>query len=53
MMASIGAGIYAAPNDIAWRSILVNGGVVFVYRLQKGWMSVSEQDLPLRLAYRL
>ena len=36
MMASIGAGIYAAPNDIAWRSILVNGGVVFVYRLAKG-----------------
>ena len=36
MMASIGAGIYAAPNDIAWRSFLVNGGVVFVYRLAKG-----------------
>ena len=35
MMASIGTGIYAAPNDIAWRSFLVNGGVVFVYRLKE------------------
>lgn len=35
MMASIGTGIYSAPNDIAWRSFLVNGGVVFVYRLKE------------------
>lgn len=34
MMASIGAGIYAAPNDIAWRSVLANGGAVFVYRVR-------------------
>ena len=35
IMASLGAGIYSAPNDIALRSILVNGGIVFVYRLKK------------------
>lgn len=35
MMTSIGTGIYSAPNDIAWRSFLVNGGVVFVYRLKE------------------
>lgn len=35
IISSLGAGIYSAPNDIAWRSILVNGAVVFAYRLHK------------------
>lgn len=33
MIASLGAGIYAMPDDIRWRSILANGGVFFVYRV--------------------
>ena len=32
MMASIGAGIYSAPNEIALRSVLANGGVIFAYK---------------------
>ena len=34
MIASLGAGIYSAPNDIAWRSWLVNGGLIFAYKLR-------------------
>lgn len=33
MMASLGAGIYAMPDEIRWRSILANGAVFFIYRL--------------------
>lgn len=36
IMASLGAGIYSAPNNISFQSILVNGGIVFAYRLAKG-----------------
>ena len=32
MMASIGAGIYSAPDEIAFRSVLANGGIVFAYK---------------------
>ena len=36
VIVSLGADIFSAPKDIAWRSFLVNGGVVFAYRLAKG-----------------
>ncbi len=32
MLASIGTGVYSAPNEIALRSILANGGVIFAYK---------------------
>lgn len=32
LIATLGAGVYAAPNDIAARSILANGAVIFAYR---------------------
>ena len=32
ILASIGAGIYSAPDEIALRSVLVNGGVIFAYK---------------------
>lgn len=33
LIASLGAGIYASPDDIAWRSVLANGAAIFAYRL--------------------
>ena len=35
MIASLGAGIYSAPAAITWQSVLVNGGVIFVYKCRK------------------
>ena len=35
MIASLGAGIYSAPDAITWQSVLVNGGVIFVYKCRK------------------
>lgn len=32
LMVSFGAGIYAQPNEIAWRSILANGAAIFAYK---------------------
>lgn len=32
LIASVGAGVYAAPNEIAWRSILANGAAIFAYK---------------------
>lgn len=32
LIASIGAGIYAQPSEIVWRSILVNGAALFAYQ---------------------
>lgn len=32
MLASIGAGVYSAPDEIALRSVLANGGVIFAYK---------------------
>lgn len=32
MLASIGAGIYSAPDKIALRSVLANGGIIFAYK---------------------
>ena len=33
LQASLGAGIYAMPDEIRWQSILANGAVFFIYRL--------------------
>lgn len=33
LMASLGAGIYSDPSEIAWRSVLANGAAIFAYRL--------------------
>lgn len=38
MIASLGAGIYSAPDAITWQSVLVNGGVIFVYKCRKIWI---------------
>lgn len=34
VLASLGCGVYAAPNDVTLKSILANGAVVFVYKLR-------------------
>jgi len=34
LVSSLGLGIYSAPNDISYHSILLNGAVIFVYQLQ-------------------
>jgi len=33
LIATLGGGIYSEPNKITWKSLLVNGGAIFVYRL--------------------
>lgn len=33
LFASLGCGVYAAPDDIRWRSLLANGSFIFTYRL--------------------
>lgn len=35
MMAVLGGGVYASTSEISTKSILANGGVVFIYRLNK------------------
>ena len=35
LIASIGGGIYAPTNEISTKSILANGGIIFVYRQNK------------------
>lgn len=35
IIASIGAGVYASPNEITSQSILANGGIIFAYKLRK------------------
>lgn len=35
LIASLGCGIYTAPDQIAWHSILANGAVIFVYKLRE------------------
>lgn len=37
LMATLGGGIYSAPNEIAARSILVNGGAIFIYRIRNNF----------------
>lgn len=34
VLASLGCGVYAAPNDVTLKSVLANGAVVFVYKLR-------------------
>lgn len=44
MIASLGAGIYSAPDAITWQSVLVNGGVILCINVGKsgyrcwGWI---------------
>lgn len=33
LMASLGCGIYAAPDEVRWQSLLANGSFIFAYRL--------------------
>jgi len=33
LIATFGAGVYSEPDNIAWRSLLVNGGAIFVYKV--------------------
>lgn len=33
MITSLGCGVYAAPNEITFKSILANGAAIFVYKL--------------------
>lgn len=35
LIASLGGGVYSAPDAITWKSILVNGGVIFVYKCRQ------------------
>lgn len=34
MLASLGCGIYAAPNNITFKSVLANGALIFIYKLR-------------------
>lgn len=43
IIASLGAGVYASPNEITMKSVLANGAVVFVYK---------EVDLPIHTVSR-
>lgn len=33
LLASLGCGIYAAPDEVCWQSLLANGSFIFAYRL--------------------
>lgn len=35
LMASIGVGIYSRPNHIVFKSLLANGGAIFVYKMRR------------------
>lgn len=35
LIASLGVGVYAEPNEIAWRSILANGAAIFAYKFSE------------------
>jgi len=32
LIASLGAGVYSAPDEVAWRSVLANGAAIFAYK---------------------
>lgn len=34
LLASLGCGIYAAPDEVRWQSLLANGAFIFVYHLR-------------------
>lgn len=34
LLASLGCGIYAIPNEVRWQSLLANGAFIFAYRLR-------------------
>lgn len=33
LIATLGAGVYAAPDEVGWQSVLANGAVIFAYKL--------------------
>lgn len=33
LVASIGGGIYSEPDNVSWKSVLINGGVIFIYKV--------------------
>lgn len=33
IIATLGVGIYSAPSEIGWKSVLANGGCLFIYRV--------------------
>lgn len=35
MVAMLGGGVFAKPNHVSWKSVLVNGGAIFIYRVNK------------------
>ncbi|MDE5677563.1 DUF6268 family outer membrane beta-barrel protein [Phocaeicola sp.] len=35
LLASLGCGIYASPDEVRWQSLLVNGAFIFAYRLHE------------------
>jgi len=37
LLATFGAGIYSAPNEITTKSILVNGGLIFIYKVRNNF----------------
>ncbi len=37
MMASLGVGVYSAPSEISFKSILANGAVIFAYKLRENF----------------
>ncbi len=37
IIASIGCGVYSSPKEIGWRSVLANGGCIFIYRVNESF----------------
>lgn len=35
LIASLGGGIYSAPNDVTFQSVLANGAILFIYKLRE------------------
>ena len=56
MLASLGVGVYSSPNEIAFRSFLVNGGVIFAYKCRNnldigiGAGITNSYDVPIPIA---
>ena len=37
IIASIGCGVYSSPKEIGWKSVLANGGCIFIYRVNESF----------------
>lgn len=35
MIAMLGGGVFAEPSHVSWKSVLINGGAIFIYRVNK------------------